>query len=297
MPATVHLKRAERQHPLPVRQALASAYDAGMTTLVTGATGNIGRMVVDHLLAACATNVRALTVDPVRAALPPGVDVVRGYLRRPETLRAALEGVDRMYLAPTPETVDAVLAKVVEAGVRHVVDLSGEHESWWGRVARAVEASGIAWTHLWPGDFMENAFAWAPQIRATGTVCEPYPDGASAPIAMDDVAAVAAAVLTADTHVGRALSLTGPEVLTRVELVRQLGEALGREVTFVEASRDETVAALASAMGENAAWYVDTVLVGLAQYTPTATSTVEDVTGRPATTFARWAARSAERFG
>ena len=66
------------------------------------------------------------------------------------------------------------------------------------------------------------------QIRATGAVREPYPRSASAPIAMDDIAAVAATVLLEDSHSGQAYTLTGPETLTRVELARQLGDAIGR---------------------------------------------------------------------
>ena len=103
-----------------------------MTILVTGATGSIGRMVVDHLWARGATEVRALTVDPDRAALPDGVEAVSGSVRRPGSLDAALDGVDAMYLAPFPPTVTDVLERARKAGVGHVVDLSGEPESWWG---------------------------------------------------------------------------------------------------------------------------------------------------------------------
>jgi uncharacterized protein YbjT (DUF2867 family) len=113
---------------------------------------------------------------------------------------------------------------------------------------------------------------------------------------MDDVAAVAAVALAGDAHVGRALSLTGPEVLTRVALVEQLGAALGQELRFVGSSRDEAVAALAEAMGDDAAWYVDAVLAGFAGNDPTPDPTVEEVVGRPATTFARWAAAHVGRF-
>ncbi|MHA6782987.1 NAD(P)H-binding protein [Pseudonocardia saturnea] len=307
-----------------------------MTILVTGATGNIGRMVVDHLLAGGAPSVRALTTDPERAALPDGVQVARGYLRRPDTLPAALAGVDRMYLAPTPDTVTDVLALARDAGVAHVVDLSGEPSTWWGAVTAAVEDSGLAWTHLWPGDFMENTWSWAPQIAASRTVREPHPDGRSAPIAMDDIARVAASVLLsgglpaggllsgglpagglpaggltaggltagglpagglpAGGHAGRALSLTGPEVLTRVELASRIGDAIGAPVEFVTVPRDEAVAGLAAEMGEDAAWYVDTILAGNVGNPVEANTLVEDVTGRPATTFAQWAREHAAVF-
>ncbi|WP_280232456.1 SDR family oxidoreductase [Nocardia cyriacigeorgica] len=261
-----------------------------MTILVTGATGNIGRKVVDHLLARGATGVRALTNDPVKAALPAEVEVAEGYLRRVDTLPAALDGVDRLYLAPTPDTVGEVLELARAAGVRHVVDLSGEPESWWGSVTRAVEDSGLAWTHLWPGDFMENTQTWAQQIRDTGAVREPYPEIASAPIAMDDIAAVAAvALLDGDAHTGKAHWLAGPEILTRRELVRQLGASLGRDIEFLRVSREEAVTALTPSMGENAEWYVDNVLGG-GEENPTApTGSVEQLTGRPARTFAQWA--------
>ncbi|HYN97011.1 MAG TPA: NAD(P)H-binding protein [Pilimelia sp.] len=267
-----------------------------MTILVTGATGNIGRLVVDHLLAAGATRVRALTVDPRRAALPAQVEVVRGYLRKVDTLPAAFAGVDRMYLAPTPETVVEVVAAAQRAGVRHIVDLSGEHQSWWGTVATAVESFDGGWTHLWAGDFMENSLAWAPQIRATGTVREPSPAAASTPVAMDDIAAVAAAVLRQDGHHGRAYTLTGPEILSRVDLLRLIGEAIGRELEFVAATREETVATLSAVMGDTAAWYVDNVLAAMSPHSEPPTHTTEQLTGRPATTFARWAAEHADDF-
>ena len=89
-----------------------------MTVLVTGATGTIGRRVVDHLLAAGATGVRTLTADPRRAALPAGVEVVVGHLRRPDTVAPALVGVDRTHLAPVPETAAEVLDLAMAAGGR-----------------------------------------------------------------------------------------------------------------------------------------------------------------------------------
>jgi uncharacterized protein YbjT (DUF2867 family) len=263
--------------------------------LVTGATGNIGRLVVDELLAAGATNVRAVTNKPEKAALPPQVEVVRGYLGRVETLRGVFDGVEKMYLAPLEETVREVTTLAAKAGVRHIVDVSGPKDSWWGPVATAVEESGAAWTHLSPGEFMDNLLMWAEQIRTTGEVRDGYPEAANAPIDLGDIAAVAAKALLEDGHAGKEYLLTGPETLTRAEMVRHICAALGREIPFVEVGHDEAVAVLEPSMGEFARWYVDGMR-DLAEHPQQANRVVEEITGRPATTFAQWARNKVGQF-
>lgn len=266
-----------------------------MTILVTGATGNVGRLVVDHLLAAGATDIRALTTNPAKAALPAEVEVVEGYLGRLETMPAALDGVDRMYLAPMPQTVRKVLALAREAGVERIVDMAGPEGNDWHVVEEAVEDSGIAWTHLEPGEFMANSLIWAEQIRTAGVVRDAHPDAANAPIDTDDIAAVAVTVLLEDGHVGSAYELTGPETLTRAEKVRLIGEALGRDVPYVELSREDAIEQLSPMMGEYAAWYLDGQ-AELLEHPQQAVPTVEEITGRPATTFAQWAVKHADEF-
>nr|WP_277350818.1 NAD(P)H-binding protein [Rhodococcus sp. HNM0569] len=264
--------------------------------MVTGATGNIGRMVVDHLLARGATDVRALSNKPDRARLPDGVAVHKGYLRNLDSLDGVFDGIDSMYLAPTPETTAEVLALAKAAGVRYVVDLSGEHESHWGDVTRAVEDSGIAWTHLWPGEFMENSTMLAEQIANHGVVREPFPDAADPLITMNDIAEVAAALLLDGdgTHVGEALTLTGPESLSRRELVRRIGTALGRDLEFRQVSVAEGIEALTPAMGDYARWYVELREGGA--YSLPANDLVQQITGRPATSIDAWLATHADQF-
>ncbi len=265
-----------------------------MTVLVTGATGSVGRLVVDHLRRAGAPQVRALTTNPRKAAFGPDVEVVKGYLGSPETLPAALEGVESMYLAPLEDTVREVTALAQQAGVRHIVDLAGPKDSHWGVIAEAVEESGVAWTHLEPGEFMDNFLVWADQVRA-GTVHEAYPEAANAPIDMDDVAAVAAAVLLEDGHEGRSYELTGPESLTRAEMIGLIGTAVKRNVRCAQVGRAAAIRHLEPAMGEWAGWYVD-LLLELIEHPQQAVDTVERLTGRPATTFAEWAAKHADDF-
>ncbi|WP_116952734.1 NAD(P)H-binding protein [Jiangella endophytica] len=266
-----------------------------MTILVTGATGSVGRLVVDQLLALGATDVRALVRNPAKATLPDGVEVVTGYVAEPDSLDGVFDGVERMYLTSYSDTAAEVLARAEKAGVHHVVSLSGERESWWGSIVDDVEASGVPWTHLWPGEFMENSTIWADQIRTTGQVRDGYARSANAAIAMDDVAAVAAVALVQAGHVGRAYTLTGPETLTRAEKVALIGRALGRDVPYVELNRDDAIAELSASMGEYAEWYVD----GEGEQVDNpqqSTTTVADVLGRPATTFSDWAVRNATLF-
>jgi uncharacterized protein YbjT (DUF2867 family) len=266
-----------------------------MKILVTGATGNVGRLVVDELLAAGATDIRALTVDPARAALPAGVEVVRGYLGRLDSMPAALDGVDRMYLAPLLDTVRDVTRLARAAGVRRIVDLAGGEDTDWYAVEQAVEDCGVAWTHLEAGEFMANALMWAPQIKAGDVVRDAYPESANAPIALEDIAAVAARALLDDSHEGATHVLTGPETLTRRDQVRRLGAALGRDLRYVELTREEAIAELIPTMGEYAAWYVDGMAM-LVEHPQRAVQTVREITGRPGTTFAQWAARNADSF-
>ncbi|BCJ54634.1 nucleotide-diphosphate-sugar epimerase [Actinoplanes sp. NBRC 14428] len=266
-----------------------------MKILVAGATGGVGRLVVDELLALGAADVRALTVNPARAALPAGVEVVTGYLGRPASLAPALDGVDRMYLAPLIETNAQVCRMAAAAGVRRIVDLAGAKGDHWQAVEDGVEACGVPYVHLEPGEFMANATLWAAQIRAGDVVRDGYGSAANAPIDVPDIAAVAARCLVEDGHEGRAYELTGPESLTRRERVALIGAALGRRLTYVDLPHDELVRELEGPMGEYAAWYADG-LRQLVQYPQRAVPTVAEVTGRPAVTYAAWARAHADLF-
>jgi uncharacterized protein YbjT (DUF2867 family) len=259
-----------------------------MTVLVTGATGNIGRMVVTELHRLGAHDVRALTVDPGRAALPAGVSVYRGHLGRPSSVVAALEGVDVMYLAPHMPTVGEICRLAAAAGVGRIVDLAGPRGGIWQPIEEAVEASGIPFTHLEPGEFMANATLWAAQIRAGDVVRDAYPDAINTPIAQEDVAAVAAHVLVNAGHEGSSYPLTGPAALRRREMVALLGEALGRSLEYVELPRDQALPLFAEVQGDAAEWYLDG-LASMTEHPLVDLHPSTEITGRPATTYLEWA--------
>lgn len=276
-----------------------------MTILVTGATGNVGRLVVDHLRAAGAP-VRALTRNPTKAALPADVEVVRGYLGEVDTLPPALNGIDRMYLAPLPGTVHEVVAMAKDAGVRKIVALSqidadreaerDESEWHYHTIEKAVESSGLEWTFLRVGQFFTNSLDWADQIRTDGAIKGAYGAATYAPIDQNDIAATAATILLEDGHHGRKYLLTGPESLKRTDMVRIIGEVLGRDIPFVEQSREEAYKEMYDAgWGEGADWMLD-LDARFEEHPEVALPTFEEINGRPATTFAEFIGKNVDKL-
>ncbi|MFE1593070.1 NAD(P)H-binding protein [Nocardia sp. NPDC058705] len=278
-----------------------------MTILVTGATGSVGRLVVDELLARGAKNVRALTVDPNRAELPEGVEVVTGYLGTPATLPAALDGVDTVYLAPMPAKVKDFAEAAEKAGVRRVVVLSGANadseamapEEHWFYYAceHAIEAAGFEWTHLRPGVFMNNTLGWADALRSEGVVRAPYGQVVQTPIDLKDIAEVAAVTLLEGGHVGKKYILSGPDAITQVDQVKMIGAAIGKDVSWEELTPDEA----------RELWSVQGMPADVAEFLlegfentmrnpQVPVTTVTDLTGRPGRTFAQWAEGNADKF-
>ncbi|MFF8730744.1 NAD(P)H-binding protein [Streptomyces sp. NPDC015171] len=263
--------------------------------VVTGATGNVGRALVDRLLAA-GTPVRALTRDPERAALPGRAEVVRF---RPEDPAALFAGATKLFLyaqAGTAPLLEAARAH----GVRHVVLLSsgivaeGADEThpihvMHATVERQIRDSGLAWTFLRPNAFATNAFQWAPQIRAGDTVRGVFADGLTAPIHEDDIAAVAERVLLDDGHEGAAYRLTGPAAISNADQVAALGEALGRKLAFVEVDPAEAGPELFPHVPPPMLERLLQTFAETVGVPPEITGTVERLTGTPARTFAQWA--------
>ncbi|MGW2346628.1 NAD(P)H-binding protein [Streptomyces sp. NPDC001661] len=270
--------------------------------LVTGATGRIGRAVVDELLAADVP-VRALTRDPAAARLPGGVEVVAGDFADPASLDPALRGVRSVFLlwiAP-PATVEAVVERIA-AHTRRIVFLSSPHQTphpffqqpnpmagLHARIERLIADSGLDSTILRPGMFASNVrLWWEPAINAGRTVRWPYAAVETAPIDERDLAAVAARTLYEDGHTGGDYVLTGPEALSHAEQVRVIGDVIGRPIPFEELTPDEF------RRTTEGAWprpVVDMLLDawGASDGHPAyVTSTVADVLGVPARTFREW---------
>ncbi|MFJ3644231.1 NAD(P)H-binding protein [Streptomyces sp. NPDC090108] len=279
--------------------------------LVTGATGRIGRLVIDRLLDA-GVPVRALVHRPEAAsALPPQVEVFTGDLTVPESLDPALKDAGAAFLVWTapPQTAASVVERLA-AHVRRVVFLSSPHRTphpffqqpnpmatLHAGIERLIAAAGLESTIIRPGMLASNSSPWwAPTIRAGETVRWPYGAAETAPVDDRDVAAVAALALHRDEHVGGDYVLTGPESLTHAAQVDVIGDALGRRIAFEEMTPDE-FRSLSEGTAPGpvidmllAAW---SAAVGQPAYIST---TVADVLGTAPRTFHQWATDHASEF-
>lgn len=282
-------------------------------TLVIGATGNVGREVVERLVAAGEAprtlSRRAGVPDEGVGHVRGGVEAVAGDLSEPATLEAALAGTGSVFLVwpfLTTEHAPAVLDALGRHARRVVyvsssgVDRTAERQTDPIRQLHAdmealIEKSGLEWTVLRADTFASNACGWAGQIRA-GDVVRGPDTAATAVIDERDIAAVAVRALTEDGHAGAVYVLTGPQVLSRAQQVRAIGEAVGRSLRF-EAVPADVARERMLADGRPPA-LVDALLAG-AEARPASeliTTAVEELTGAPARTFASWAADRADVF-
>jgi uncharacterized protein YbjT (DUF2867 family) len=272
--------------------------------LVTGATGHVGAEVVTRL-AARGLPVRAMTRRPEAASFPAGVEVVGGDCDEPASLTKAFEGVEQAFLMTSQPTGSPNLHTVVQvaaaqrAGVKHLVKLSvaagGEegHElvaAWHRRDEAAVTDSGIDHTLLRPGRFMSNTLAWKHMLSRGDTVHVAFAHRASTPIAPEDIAAVAVEAFANPALRDRKLELSGPEVLTPQQELAIVGEVLGRRLTLVEPTTAQAIDGMVRGGMDRdlAEKMIEHVLAG--DYGADISPVVEQVLGRPATTFRRWAA-------
>ncbi len=278
--------------------------------LVTGATGRVGRVVVDLLIDA-GVPVRALTRRPEAAALPANVEVVTGDLTVPELLDAALRGVRAVFLVWTapPATAAAVVERLA-THARRVVFLSSPHQTahpffqqpnpmavLHADIERLIAAAGLESTIIRPGMFASNAlFWWAPAIRAGDVVRWPYGAAETAPVDERDVAAVAARTLYQDGHAGGDYVLTGPESLSQAEQVSVIGDVLGRRIRFEELSPEEFRSETAGSWPRPVVNMLLTAWAATIGRPAFVTSTVSDVLGSAPRSFRQSVADHAAAF-
>jgi uncharacterized protein YbjT (DUF2867 family) len=271
--------------------------------LITGASGNVGKEVLKQI-AQTGIRVRAAFQSASKAgAAPSGAEIVTVDYNQPETLKTALQGVERVFLVgPPTQQLPALERKAMEviaqSGVRQVVKLSamgGREAVFTGQHAESedhIQSTGVPYTFLRPNGFMQNMVNYnAPTINTQNAFYGSESDGRVSQIDVRDVAAVAVAALTEDGHVGKAYTLTGPEALTNDEIARILSGELGREIRFINLPPTKMKDALLSAGVPE--WSAD-ALVDLQRLyregkAAKVTRDVEQILGRRPISFAQFA--------
>ncbi len=285
--------------------------------LVTGATGNVGSLLIPNLTSLGA-DVRALTRDESKAQglKDSGVEVVVGDLDKPDTLDAAFRGVDKVFLTTPPNPNQVIQAKNgIEAAKRSgspfivrlsagalkermpgaLPPISGQH----AETDPMLRASGLPYNIIRPHNFMQGTMMAAQTVASEGVVYMAVKDGKIGMIDVRDIVDVAVKVLTEDGHEGKTYTLTGPASISIHDVAAGLSKALGKEVKYVdvplEAGREGMISMglpewVADAFGE----YMTAFIAGYGDFT---TPDVEKVTGNPPRSFETFAKDFAQVFG
>jgi uncharacterized protein YbjT (DUF2867 family) len=229
--------------------------------LVTGATGTIGKEVVRALRAKnLEVRAAARTPEKLESLKKLGAEVVALDFDNPASVKAAFQGVDRVFLL-TPfvqhsePLVKGALQAAKEAGVRFVLRMSAagadlnspsalsrEH----GLGEQLVKESGIPYAIIQPTFFMDNFHNYSgASIKGQGAVYGAAGTGKVAYVSSADVGAVAAEILAnPDKHASKTYPITGGEAVTEAEAIATLSEVLGREIKYVNMSSQDYDAAL-----------------------------------------------------
>ncbi|MEU5273533.1 SDR family oxidoreductase [Streptomyces hygroscopicus] len=221
--------------------------------LVTGATGKIGTEAV-RLLGSKCLPVRALVRDAARAPRDgswSGTEIAVGDFDQPDTLDAAMAGVDTLLLITpsVPAQEIAVIDSAVRRAVKHIVKITNhkatddspvDRRRDHARIEAHLKASGLTYTLLAPNLLMQNLFFMAPMIKQTHGFVMSAGDGRFGMIDSRDVSAAAAAVAADPTgHEGRTYLLTGPELVTYADVAAELTRALGEEIEYRRLTPDQ----------------------------------------------------------
>ncbi len=262
--------------------------------LVTGSTGNVGSEVLKQLTATGA-KVRAAyqSADKAKGA-PSGVETAVLDFAKPETIAAALRGVEKLFLVapsfpnmPELEGNVAVEAKKAGAGIVKLPVIGAAYKGFtFAELHRQseekIEASGVPYTFLRCNGFFQNTVNYnGGTIRTQNAFYSCMQDAPVSHVDLRDIGAVATKVLTSAGHEGKAYDVTGPEALSNADLADILSRVLGRKISYVDLSPADLKKALLGAGTPE--WYADATIDLFRWYKTDAGSVVsgdvEKVTG------------------
>jgi uncharacterized protein YbjT (DUF2867 family) len=216
--------------------------------LVTGASGTVGKAVLNEVVRSGARHKAMYRSAEEAAKAPAGTQTVIADFAKKDTLAAALREIDTVYLvcSPIPDLVQLesnMIEVCLAAGVKHIVlnsalgagDYAKSFPSWHRKVEDKLKSTGISFTILRPNSFHQNVVTYfAPSIRAQGVFYSSMGNARTSFLDARDIAAVAAKVLDGGEHHGKTYELNGPEALTYMELAEKIAKHAGRTVQYVD---------------------------------------------------------------
>lgn len=262
-------------------------------TLVIGSSGKTGRRVAARLTS------RGIPVRHGSRSSAPAFD-----WEDSQTWEPALRGVRAVYLTYAPDlavpgavdAVSAVIGLASEAGVQHVVLLSGRGEEEAQAAEAVVQTSGIPWTILRCSWFAQN-FSENYLLEAVlqGKVVLPVQDVAEPFVDVEDIADVAVAALSEEGHTGHLYELTGPRLLTFAQAIQEIVAATGRDISFQPTSAQEYRVSLEEAgVPPDVTWLIDYLFTTLLDgRNARIAHGVQEALNRPPRDFADFAQRTA----
>jgi NAD(P)H dehydrogenase (quinone) len=232
--------------------------------VITGATGQLGRLVVEALLEKLpAEQIVAAVRSPEKAAdlAERGVTVRKADYDEPETLTSALAGADKVLLVSSSDVGrrvpqhKAVVEAAKAAKVSHLVYTSAPHVDTSALVLapdhkateEIIAGSGLTYTFLRNNWYNENYLQEIEQGAKTGNLFGSAGEGRVASATRADYAAAAAVVLTGTGHENKVYELSGDATWTRTELAAEIGRATGKEVGYTDLSPEAHKEALTKA--------------------------------------------------
>jgi uncharacterized protein YbjT (DUF2867 family) len=224
--------------------------------LVTGASGKVGSEAA-RLLGAQHQSTRALVRDASRAPRAD-VEIATGDFDRPDTLDAAMRGIETVILVSpaVPAQEIAVIASAVRRGVQHIVKITSkasadspvERRRGQAQIEAYLLTAGLSYTLLRANAYLQNLLALAPMIKQSGGFLMSAGNGQVGMIDARDVAATAVKVAASPgTHAGRTYWLTGPDLITYNDVAKELSDALGCTIEYRRTTPAEHRAAMVQA--------------------------------------------------
>jgi uncharacterized protein YbjT (DUF2867 family) len=289
--------------------------------LATGATGTVGSEVIKQLLSTSTVkSIRAAVHsknrnDQIRQFASKGVEIVELDYTKPEIIKNALDGVDKLFLQtlPVPEVIDVCSSIVKEAkknGVNYIVKLSAMGANsqsgvtilrLHGEEEKIIKESGIPYTFLRPPAFMQNFITQFGQtIKSQNAFYVPAGDAKMSFVDARDIAAVTAVILMngSTQYLNKVFDITGQHALSYGQAAEILSNEVGKNIAYVDITEDIAKKGLKQIGMDD--WFID-IMIELFRtirggYGSETTEAVEDITGRKPISFEQFAKHYADEF-